>query len=163
MVSRNGRSDSSSRASPSCSKSPSSSSPAACHDTCGQSTPPSHVSLSPSLFSVFSCTLGSWSPARPRMSVHSKLRHRQLSGIPKTAAHSGSCWQVCLRPRSSRLPAPPGRTSSRGSFRHSITSTKQCDVHFPGRPYRPTFRLALSIRGETSDTRQPPCFVGFVE
>ena len=58
-ISRSGRSDGSLKVSPSYSRLPFSSSPAACHDTFGRSTPPLPASSSPSLSSASSFTSGS--------------------------------------------------------------------------------------------------------
>ena len=96
-ASRGGRSAYSSMASLSCSKSPSFSSPVGCRDTYGPSTHPSPASSSPSPSSGSSSTSGLWLLERLRMSAHSKLQHRRLSGTSETGRQSRDCWRVWFR------------------------------------------------------------------
>jgi len=104
---------------PLCFSSPPFSSPPAFRDTCGRSTCLLHVSLFPSPFSVSSSTLGSWPLEHPRMSVRSRRRYQQVSGMswtvdfsPRSSAlfgrEPGISWWSCLRP------APPHSSIPRG-------------------------------------------------
>ena len=98
MASRDGRSAYSSKAFPSCSRLPSFSSPAACHDTCGRSIPLSPALSSPSPFSRCFSSSGLWSRGRGCMNTHSKRRHQRVSDISETVGQPGDCWRACLRP-----------------------------------------------------------------
>ena len=94
MASRNGRSGSSSKSSPSCSRSLSFSSPVVCHDICGQSTPLSHSSSHPLPSSASSSISGSWLLGHPRTSVRFKHQLRRVSGVSETVQQPENCWRV---------------------------------------------------------------------
>ena len=138
-VSRNGHSARSSTATPSCFRSHSFSSQAACHNTRHQPIPPSYVSLPPSPFSISSSISGLRSSKHPGMGVRSKRQHRSLADVSETVREPGNRWRGCLRPTSSHSAI----TFGWGLFLYRIASTMSHGIH-------PLSRIMSSIHSTTT-------------